>query len=335
MKVLVVTSSVAGIVLSGLLATGIGFGINESIRNTTVCNKLNVTNELEETNTAVGIILSTSSGILNGIGLNIQKISHKNQVSLMYFESIRWWLGFLFITISEVMTGVSYGFAPAAVVSSLGSVTIITNLVLAKFILNEVVTNVQVMGTLTIVAGSALLAITTPESYVVFSPLLLIETYTSYRTIGYLSFSVVSIALFIYGRKRERFQFVRLILFSSIVSSWTVISLRGLFSLIVYLPTCSQIYMSALPWILLFVLLSSAIWAGAFLEQKGLAKFNQSVWVPVHYTACSIIFGLSSSFIYDEISYISTKSLISMTFGSFLCIVGVLQISFKWHDYLK
>ena len=158
--------------------------------------------------------------------------------------------------------------------------------------------------------------------------------YTSPGAIAYFTSCVcVIIALHIW--KTRNYQFVRLVLYAAFVSSLTVIGVRGIIMLVSdFQKDCDECYcrntiLSPLLWFLVWVVATSATWAGGYIEQQGLAKYEQVKWVPAHYCACAIIFGFSSAIVYDEISRIPLRSWVGIILGSTTCIWGVFLLSVK------
>lgn len=114
----------------------------------------------------IGVGVAIIGNIFISVSLNLQKYAH-NKISLQgnpvsYLHSKTWWLGIAIMIIGEMGNFAAYGFAPAVLVSPLGTVALISNLVIAPMFLNERIRprdiagiSFSVLGTLIIVFVSS------------------------------------------------------------------------------------------------------------------------------------------------------------------------------------
>lgn len=107
----------------------------------------------------VGVILATISSFISNLGLNLQKLLHlKNQnkpaeIRNNYHTFALWWLGLLLIVFGAIADFAALTFAPQSLIAPLGSLTLVSNIVLSPIILKEVITSRDIIATLTIVTG--------------------------------------------------------------------------------------------------------------------------------------------------------------------------------------
>lgn len=107
----------------------------------------------------LGVILATLSCFISNLGLNLQKLLHlRNQskasnVREGYHKFALWWLGLLLIVFGAIADFAALTFAPQSLVAPLGSLTLVSNIILSPIILKEVVTMRDIIATLTIVSG--------------------------------------------------------------------------------------------------------------------------------------------------------------------------------------
>ena len=71
-----------------------------------------------------------------------------------YLKSPYWWAGLVMITIGEAGNFLAYGFAPASIVSPLGVVALISNCIIAPFMLKERFRTRDGLGVLVAIAGA-------------------------------------------------------------------------------------------------------------------------------------------------------------------------------------
>ena len=67
------------------------------------------------------------------LGLVFSALTNQRRLSTMQ----GWWVGLLCMFVGEIGNFVAYGMAPASLVSPLGAITVISNAVLSKVMLNE------------------------------------------------------------------------------------------------------------------------------------------------------------------------------------------------------
>ena len=107
----------------------------------------------------VGVILATFASFVSNLGLNLQKLLHlRNQgkpaeVRDSYYKFGLWWLGVSLISIGAVADFAALTFAPQSMVAPLGSLTLVSNIILSPIILKEIITTWDIVSTLTIVCG--------------------------------------------------------------------------------------------------------------------------------------------------------------------------------------
>lgn len=71
-----------------------------------------------------------------------------------YLKSPYWWTGIILMTVGEAGNFLAYGFAPASIVSPLGVVALISNCIIAPFLLKEPFRMRDAFGVLVAVAGA-------------------------------------------------------------------------------------------------------------------------------------------------------------------------------------
>jgi len=71
-----------------------------------------------------------------------------------YLKSPYWWFGIILMTIGEAGNFLAYGFAPASIVSPLGVVALISNCIIAPFMLKEPFRKRDALGVVIAVGGA-------------------------------------------------------------------------------------------------------------------------------------------------------------------------------------
>lgn len=281
---------------------------------------------------SVGVLLAICAGCVNAAGLSLQKQGHRDQdlLTLTYLTSRTWWAGFVFILASEMMSSVAYGFAPASVVSALGATTVFFSTSIALTVGGEKLTAYKSMGLAILVEASVLLAVVSPDTHRVYDEADLRAFYAAPHSIAYFVASASTVLGLLASRHiltdRSLFHLARIALSAALVSSWTVIAVRGALVIVFSCGTCGCITQSWLFWTQAVVVVVTALGAGGFIEQEGIAKFDQIFWVPVHYAACAILFGLSSTVVYSEFGAITQWGGVVVSIGACLWSIFLLSM---------
>lgn len=115
-----------------------------------------------------GVVLTLFSSTLTSLGLVLQKYSHiqdtrKESSSGKYYLQGWWVTGFAIWIFAQVVNLGAMGLAPQAVLSCLGSWTIICNIVIARVVLTEQVGCTEVMAMVGLLSGCALVLVGAPH----------------------------------------------------------------------------------------------------------------------------------------------------------------------------
>lgn len=112
---------------------------------------------------------SASQGGLQGSIFSDQTIrpedrnqQHRHRKS--YLRSPYWWVGIVLMILGEAGNFLAYGFAPASIVSPLGVVALISNCVIAPFMLKEQFRKRDLLGVLVSIAGAVVVVISAKSS---------------------------------------------------------------------------------------------------------------------------------------------------------------------------
>lgn len=94
--------------------------------------------------------------------------SQKDRAS--YLHSPYWWAGIVLMTLGEMGNFLAYGFAPASIVSPLGVVALISNCVIAPFLLKEKFRKRDFWGVMIAIAGAVVVVLSAKTSETKIGP---------------------------------------------------------------------------------------------------------------------------------------------------------------------
>jgi len=304
-----------------------------------------------------GVILSVIADVIIAISLNTQKIAHNRNAdrqtgrpSKAFIRLPLWWVGITLNALGEVGNMLAYGLAPAAVVASVGSVGVVVNQIIAVCCLKEQGRKRDLGGVCGVVAGVVLIIFGVPETEkeLTVQVMLSAEVFLAPRAYVYLSALVVVIAvlvIFVEPRYAERHILVWLTL-CSVISSMTVVACRGFSSLVtqaasdcaaehcvddVLRPPCSQTLAHWFFWLLLVVIIVTAVWSAYYLN-KAMQFFGNSETVPVYYCTFMLMSIVGGALVFNEFETVRGVQLAMFLSGVVLAILGVWLITSGRHS---
>ena len=303
----------------------------------------------------VGIGIACVANAFNGGGMSLQKVGHNRVAaaaggtdvnSVGHFKQPMWWLGLMLIIVGEGGNAFAYGLAPASTVAPFGGVGVFTNYVIAVLWLGEKSSVQSILGIAFIAAGVVLTTIAVPESSVAYTAheLLSEQAFLSHRAFWYIIATIVAVLMIAVKLERDyadRYIYVWAV-YASIVSSWTVIACRGLFSMIAQVPSdcseqqchhnelhwpCQSTMGHWLFWLSAVIIGATAYWANGVIEQKGMMRYGQTEWVPLHYCVFTLFCIVGGAMVYNEFEHLTPQGWVTFSCGGASCLLGVVVLT--------
>ncbi|KAL1522926.1 hypothetical protein AB1Y20_017891 [Prymnesium parvum] len=298
-------------------------------------------NEQQLQDELVGFVLVVGASLGICAALNIQKYVHTRNVDpatgcarRSFLRIPLWWGGMVLNTASELANLAALGYAPAALVTPLGCLTVVFNSLSSNLLLGEPCFRRDLLGIALICAGVTCVVFSQSNtSPVTISPdYLRDEVFRSAEFYGLLICVFVLLALlkvFVHNRWCKVYSWVYL-LESSLVSIFTVISARAFASMLPPPMPGKLSYFFVYPdllygWLSLLVLVASAV-GGLMLQNFALMHFSASEVVPVYFSMFVVAGVAASAFAFREIDWPWVLLLLP---GVVCCIAGVFAIAYK------
>ena len=124
-----------------------------------------------------GVILSIVADCVVAFSLFVTKLAHNRNWDEVnkrqrkpYIRVPLWWTGIVLNVIGEVGNLIAYGFAPALVVTPVGSVGVLCNAIFATWFLKEPLRVRDVWGCAAIICGVVLIVLGVPQATAARSP---------------------------------------------------------------------------------------------------------------------------------------------------------------------
>ncbi|EOD38875.1 hypothetical protein EMIHUDRAFT_454529 [Emiliania huxleyi CCMP1516] len=299
----------------------------------------------------VGVVLSVIADVIIAVSLNVQKTAHMRNEGADgkpvkgMLKLPLWWLGLLLNVGGELGNMLAYGFAPASVVAPVGSVGVVANEVIAVLFLKEPFRWRDAAGLVAIVGGVVLIIVAVPEDPVDLNAVVLQrEYYARPAAYGYLIGLWCAVVLFLVHvepRYAQKSVLVWLLL-CSMISSTTVIAARGFSSMLTQavggdcagahcvgdelFPPCRLTLAHYLFWVLLAIIVTTAIWSAYFLN-RAMMIFGNTEVVPVYYCTFTLASIVGGGVVYREFSGMPWQQWLQFLAGVALALGGVLAIT--------
>eukprot|EP00292_Cryptomonas_paramecium_P033511 CAMPEP_0113709998 /NCGR_PEP_ID=MMETSP0038_2-20120614/29901_1 /TAXON_ID=2898 /ORGANISM="Cryptomonas paramecium" /LENGTH=344 /DNA_ID=CAMNT_0000635983 /DNA_START=281 /DNA_END=1312 /DNA_ORIENTATION=- /assembly_acc=CAM_ASM_000170 len=282
----------------------------------------------------IGILLSVIGNVIINAGMNAMKHAHNinqdqhSKEPIKHFASIPWWwFGILGIGGGEVGNLIAYGYAPAAIVTPIGAVGVLTNVLITTFILKEHISVLNMVGMLGVLGGIVLAVFYAPNSDTIFtSEGFWSDVISSKQGIIYIViFVVAAVIMIIVNKYFGSFSVIVPVFTSSIFGSLTILSAKTFSSLLTKAISYGFDYyfLSPVPYLAFLLMLVSCVVAMAFIN-TAMIKFGNSKVVPTYYAFFTTLSVLSVGLVFREFDcFRGAQDAGLFAAGVFLAILGV------------
>ncbi|CAG9785559.1 unnamed protein product [Diatraea saccharalis] len=305
--------------------------------------------DYDSTSFIIGLVLAISSSLFIGTSFIIKKIALKKINALGnvrasaggygYLKQWMWWLGLITMGIGEMTNLLAYAFAPAALVTPLGALSVIVTAILSSKFLNEKLNLIGKIGCFLCVVGSIIFIIHSPKTEEIKSFLELVEKLGDYLFLSYVaSIFVMSLIIKIFFVPRfGNTNIVIYLLLCSTIGSLTVVFCKALALGIKEMFTGRVNVFSHFAFWLLLVVSIFCIMVQMNYLNKSLDIFNTSIVTPIYYVMFTLLVILASSILFKEWEHMPLDNIIGCCCGFLVVTTAVfiltlfkdMQVSFR------
>ncbi|XP_076923248.1 putative magnesium transporter NIPA8 [Bidens hawaiensis] len=300
----------------------------------------------------IGAFINLFGSIAINFGTNLLKLGHDERERhsilgeginkktilkpIISFQS--WRIGILFFAFGNALNFISFGYAAQSLLSALGSVQFVSNIVFAHFVLNKTVTVKVLVATTFIVLGNTSLVAFGNHQSPVYTQDQLAEKYINMTFLFYclLLMAVVAMHHYVYRRGelmlaisgKEVMRYWKLLLpfsfavVSGAIGSCSVLFAKSLSNLLRLSMTSSYRLDSWFTYsILLMFLCTAAFWMTRLNE--GLAQFDAILIVPMFQIAWTF-FSICTGFVYfQEYQVLNALRTVMFILGMISVFIGI------------
>ena len=242
-----------------------------------------------------------------------------------YLRSPYWWVGIVLMTIGEAGNFLAYGFAPASIVSPLGVVALVSNCIIAPFLLKERFRRRDFLGVLIAIAGAVVVVLSAKNSETKMGPSEISKAITRWEFLLYLGITalVILVLMWASGRYGERTILIDLGLVG-LFGGYTALSTKGVASLLSY--TLWRALTFPITYLLLAVLVLSAV-AQIRYVNRALQRFDSTQVIPTQFVLFTISVILGSAILYRDFESATADRVGKFIGGCLLTFIGVYSIT--------
>lgn len=247
------------------------------------------------------------------------------------------------MTVGEAGNFIAYGFAPASIVSPLGVVALVSNCVIAPFMLNERFRRQDLVGVLVAVAGAVCVVLSAETSEVKMGPSDIWEAITRWEFELYLGITGAMMITLVwasrrYGGKSILIDLGLVGLFGKFVEvrpqdqpanvtvtgGYTALSTKGVASLLSY--TLWHALTFPITYLLIAILVGTALLQIRYLNEA-LQRFDSTQVIPTQFVLFTISVIVGSAILYRDFETATFARVGKFTGGCALTFAGVYLIT--------
>lgn len=294
---------------------------------------------------AMGVVLAVAASFVTCLGLNMQKYSLclPQNANVNPWQQPRWVMGFTCVLVGSIIDFVAFGLAPQSLLAPLAALSLIWNLGMANWMLDEQHTSTDIKAVCLIFFGTALTVVFANHEEKEYPFETLLELYNETRMYIYAVLVPVLLALH-YGfiqfaswskaplnaQQKKTCEMIGYAGFAGIVGGQSVLFAKSTMELIKDATHGDDVFTHIETYIIIVLLAICLITQITFLN-GGLKRYDSLLVVPV-YQSYWIISGVTGGLVYfGEWKDLSTLQMTFFIIGTLVTLSGMLVLTTKEH----
>jgi uncharacterized membrane protein len=297
----------------------------------------------------VGVFLAALASLISNLGVTLQKLLHNQTLEKggdrsKYYKHPLWWLGVSLVVLGSLADFAALSFSPQSMIAPLGSLTLVSNVIFAPYLLKERITRRDLVGTALIIGGCCVTVLFADHSSNEYTPSELFELFANR---GYQVYCVI-VAIMIVGLRsyihegekldmesteyEEKRKYMRFAYPASagVVGAQSVLFAKCTVELLTanFVFKSGNMFVYPQTWIIL-TLLGITIFCQIKWLNEGLQQFDASYTVPVFQAFWILLSVISGLMFYKEIDGMNTIAKVFFFVGIIVTIYGVSMLSHR------
>ncbi|KAF8935924.1 hypothetical protein BGZ58_004732 [Dissophora ornata] len=242
-----------------------------------------------------------------------------------YLRSKAWWFGMTLMILGECGNFLAYGYAQASIVAPLGTVALVSNVILAPLMLKEPFRKRDFVGIVIAIIGTIVVVINSKENETKLTPEAVVAALLQTQFIVYFIACSIAIAVLVPLSNTIGCEYIFIDLsIVAIFGGYTVLATKGVSSLLSL--SFYKMFTYPIAYLLVFVLVSTAVLQIKFLN-RSLQRFDSTQVIPtqfVLFTTCAII---GSGILYNDFDEMDFNKGFNFLTGCCMTYLGVYFIT--------
>ncbi|GAM34936.1 hypothetical protein TCE0_015r02849 [Talaromyces pinophilus] len=248
---------------------------------------------------------------------------HGDRVS--YLHSPYWWAGIVLMTLGEMGNFLAYGFAPASIVSPLGVVALISNCIIAPFLLKEKFRPRDFWGVLIAIAGAVVVVLSAETSETKIGPHDIWVMITKWEFEVYMGITAALIMVLMYLSEKYGGRTILIDLgLVGLFGAYTALSTKGVASLLSF--TLWHVITFPISYLLVAVLVTSALMQVRYIN-RALQRFDSTQVIPTQFVLFTLSVIIGSAVLYRDFESATLSRSLKFVGGCALTFLGVYFIT--------
>ncbi|KAL9032703.1 MAG: hypothetical protein Q9180_006349 [Flavoplaca navasiana] len=242
-----------------------------------------------------------------------------------YLSSPYWWAGIILMIIGEGGNFLAYGFAPASIVSPLGVVALVSNCIIAPWLLKEHFRQKDLWGVLVAIAGAVVVVLSAKNSEIKMGPNHIWLAITRWEFELYLGITAALIAILVWASGKYGHKSILIDLgLVGLFGGYTALSTKGVASLLS--DTLWRTLTFPITYLLLAVLIASAVMQIRYVN-RALQRFDSTQVIPTQFVLFTLSVIVGSAVLYHDFESATAERVGKFVGGCLLTFLGVYLIT--------
>ncbi|KAG0360693.1 hypothetical protein BG005_010159 [Podila minutissima] len=242
-----------------------------------------------------------------------------------YLRSKAWWAGMTLMILGECGNFLAYGYAQASIIAPLGTVALVSNVILAPLMLREPFRSRDLGGIVIAIIGTVVVVVNSKENEIKLTPEAVIAALLQTQFTVY--FIVCCVLLVILTSLSDTIGPDYIFIDLSIVAifgGYTVLATKGVSSLLSL--SFYKMFTYPIAYLLVFVLVSTAVLQIKFLN-KSLQRFDSTQVIPTQFVLFTTSAIIGSAILYNDFDEMDFNKGLHFLTGCCMTFLGVYFIT--------
>lgn len=242
-----------------------------------------------------------------------------------YLQSKAWWTGMTLMILGECGNFMAYGYAAASIIAPLGTVALISNVILAPLMLREPFRRRDLLGIVIAIIGTVVVVVNSKENEIKLTPETMAAALVQTQFLVYFIISCVALGVLISLSDTIGSEYIFIDLsIVAIFGGYTVLATKGVSSLLSL--SFYKMFTYPISYLLVFVLVSTAVLQIKFLN-KSLQRFDSTQVIPTQFVLFTTSAIIGSGILYNDFDEMDFNKGLHFLTGCCMTFLGVYFIT--------